>query len=55
MQKGECHIKWYTLPESISRMLHNLGILTNHMETSQLDTIKSQVTGDYMILKNTEE
>ena len=36
-------------------MLHTLGILTNHMETSQLDTIKSQVTGDYMILKNTKK
>ena len=25
------------------------------MEASQLDTIKSQVTGDYMILKNTKK
>ena len=25
-----------------------LSILTNHIETSQLDTRKSQVTGDYI-------
>ena len=36
-------------------MLHILVILTEHMETSQLDTIKSQVAGDYMILKNTKK
>ena len=36
-------------------MLHILGILTDHIETSQLDTLKSQVTGDYMILKNTKK
>ena len=42
-------------PESISKMLHILGIVTDHMATSQLDTIKSQVTGDYMISKNTKK
>ena len=36
-------------------MLQILGILTDHTETSQLDAIKSQVTGDYMILKNTKK
>ena len=36
-------------------MLHILGILTNHIATSQLDTIKSQVTGDYIIRKNTKK
>ena len=36
-------------------MLHILDILTDHVETSQLDPIKSQVTGDYMILKNTKK
>ena len=41
--------------ESISKMFHSLGILTNHIATSQLDTIKSQMTGDYIILKNTEK
>ena len=42
--------KWHTVihPESISRVLHMLSILTNHIETSQLDTRKSQVTGDYI-------
>ena len=39
-------------PESISKKLHILGILTDHIATIQLGTIKSQVTGDYMILKN---
>ena len=39
-------------PKSVSMMLHILGILADHIATSQLDTIKSQVTGDYMILKN---
>ena len=34
-------------------MLPILGILIDYIATSQLDTIKSQVTGDYMILKNT--
>ena len=33
-------------------MLHILSILTDHIKTSELDTIKSQVTGDYMIQKN---
>ena len=42
-------------PESISKMLLILGILIDHIATSQLDTIKSRVTGVYMILKNTEE
>ena len=32
-----------------------LGILTDDIESSQLDTIKSQVTGNYMILKNTKK
>ena len=41
-------------PESISNMLQILGMLTNHVATSQLDTINSQVTGDYMVLKNTK-
>ena len=36
-------------------MLHILGILTNHIATSQLNTIKSQVTGDYIIRKNTKK
>ena len=31
-------------PESISKMLHILGILTDHIATSQLDTIKGKVT-----------
>ena len=39
-------------PESISKMLHIVGNLTDHIATSQLDTIKSQVPGDYLILKN---
>ena len=42
-------------PKSISKMLHIFGIVTDHMATSQLDTIKSQVTGDYMISKNTKK
>ena len=42
-------------PESIYQMLQVLGILTDHIATSQLDTIKSQVTGDYFILKNTKK
>ena len=41
-------------PESISNMLQILGMLTNHVATSQLDTINSQETGDYMVLKNTK-
>ena len=36
-------------------MLHIVGILTDHIATSQLDTIKSQVPGDYLILKNTKK
>ena len=42
-------------PESISKLLHILGILTDHVATSQLDDTKSQVTGDYVILKNTKK
>ena len=34
-------------------MLHILGILTDHIATSQLGTITSQV--DYMILKNAKK
>ena len=36
-------------------MLHIVGILTDHIATSQLDTTKSQVPGDYLILKNTKK
>ena len=36
-------------------MLHIDGILTDHIATSQLDTIKSHVPGDYLILKNTNK
>ena len=42
-------------PGSISKMLHIIGILTDHIATSQLDTIKSQVPGDYLILKTTKK
>ena len=38
-------IQKLTHPESISKMLHILGILTDYIETSQLVTIKSQVIG----------
>ena len=41
-------------PESISNMPHIVGIPTDCVATSQLDTIKSQVLGDYLILKNTK-
>ena len=41
--------------ESISKMLHILGILTDHIATSHLATTKSQVTGVYMIQKNTKK
>ena len=41
--------------ESISKMYHILGILTCQIATSQLDNIKNQVTGDYIILKNTKK
>ena len=41
--------------ESISKMFHIVGILTDHISTRQLDTIKSQVPGDYLILKNTKK
>ena len=33
-------------PESISKMFHIIGIFTDHISTSQLDTIKSQVPGE---------
>ena len=36
-------------------MLHSVGNLSNHIATSQLDTTKSQVAGDYLILKNTKK
>ena len=41
--------------ESISKMLHIFDSFTDQIATSQLDTKKSQVTGDYMILKNTKK
>ena len=41
-------------PEPISKMFQIFGIFTNHVATSQLDTINSQVTEDYMVLKNTK-
>ena len=40
------------LLESVSMMLHILGILADHIATSQLDATKSQETSDYMISKN---
>ena len=52
MKRGGTHRVIH--PESISNMLQILGMLTNHVATSQLDTINSQVTGDYMVLKNTK-
>ena len=36
-------------------MLQIVGILTYHIATSQLDSIKNQVPGDYLILKNTKK
>ena len=33
-------------------MFHILSILTDHIATSQLTTIKSQVTGVFMVQKN---
>ena len=36
-------------------MLQILGILLYHIATNQLATIKSQVTGVYMIRKNTKK
>ena len=42
-------------PESIYKMLHIVGILIDHIATSQLDTIKSQLPGGYLILKNTKK
>ena len=41
--------------ESISKMLHIASILTDHIATSQLDSINCQVTGDYIIQKNTKK
>ena len=43
-----------THPESVSKILHIFSILTDHAATSQLTTTKSQVTGVYMIKKNTK-
>ena len=40
-----------THPEPISKVLHILGIITNHIATSQFATIKSQVTDVCMIQK----
>ena len=42
-------------PESISMMLDIISIPADHIATSQSNTIKSQVTGDYMIPKNTKK
>ena len=42
-------------PESISKMLRILSMSTDHIATNQLDTIKSQMTGDFMIRKNTKK
>ena len=42
-------------PESISKLIHIVGILTDHIATNQLDTIKSQVPGDFLILKKTKK
>ena len=44
-----------TYPESISKMLHILGILVDHIGTSQLATINSQLTDVCMIPKNTKK
>ena len=44
-----------THPQSISKKRHILGILTDHIATSQLVTMKSEVTGVYMIRKNTKK
>ena len=44
-----------THSKSTSEMLNTLGILTDHIATSQLATIKSQVTGAYMNQKNTKK
>ena len=42
-------------PESISKMIHIVHILTDLIATSPLNTIKSQVTGNYLMLKNTKK
>ena len=42
-------------PESTFKMFIIFGIFRYHIATSKLDTIKSKVTGDYMILKNTNK
>ena len=42
-------------PESVSEMLQTVGILTDHIATSQLATRKSQVTSFYMSQKNTKK
>ena len=44
-----------THPESISKVSHILGILTDHIATSQLATTKSPVTCVFMIQKNTKK
>ena len=44
-----------TLPESICKKVNTLGILTDHIATRKLAKIKSQVTGVYMIRKNTKK
>ena len=44
-----------THSEPISKVLHILGIITNHIATSQFATIKSQVTDVCMIQKNTKK
>ena len=48
-------IQKVTHPQSIYKMLQILGILLYHIATNQLATIKSQVTGMYMIRKNTKK
>ena len=48
-------IQKVTHPQSIYKMLQILGILLYHIATNQLATIKSQVTGVYMIRKNTKK
>ena len=42
-------------PESTFKTFIIFGIFRYHIATSKLDTIKSKVTGDYMILKNTNK
>ena len=42
-------------PESIYKMLYIAGILIDHIATSQFDAIKSQMSVDYLLLKNTKK